>query len=199
MTPISKRPVFQNAALVLIECQHVWTRPGHWPWLYHALVRRQMAHRQVMENLQQACRVARHVNMPVLHAPLVIDPRHKAGWFAYLSAGLLFRQGSDSALIDARLLADSDIVVKGRTAFDAFVSSDLRARLQATGCNTLLLAGFVADQCLARTASTARKLGYDTWLLTDACATFTNGQHRLAERGFGGKVMRARELAKALT
>lgn len=194
MKPTFVRPVLQNAALVLIECQHIWTRPGYWPRLYHALVRRQMAHRQVMSGLEQACQVARHVNMPVLHAPLVIDPLHKAGLFAHLSAGLLFRQGSESALIDARLLADSDIVVQGRTAFDAFVSSDLHSQLQAAGCNTLLLAGFTADQCVARTASTARKLGYETWLLTDACATFTDFQHRHAERGFGAKVIRSNEL-----
>jgi nicotinamidase-related amidase len=182
-------PRLEDAALVLIECQHIWTRPGHWPRIYHALVRRQMAQRDVMGGLQRACASARAAHVPVLHAPLNIDPLHKRGGFARLSGGLLFRAGSQSAQIDARLLAGTDIVVQGRTAFDAFVSSDLYARLQDTGRRTLLLGGFITDQCVARTARTARQLGYDTWLITDACATVSSWQQRWAEQSFGDKCL----------
>lgn len=41
----------------------------------------------------------------------------------------------------------------------------------------------------ARTARTARLLGFETWLLADACATFSPLQQRWAERDFGERVM----------
>jgi nicotinamidase-related amidase len=174
-----------RTVLLLLEFQQQWTQPG----LFHFLIRRELHTRQVMHHAAQAVTHARRHGIPVIHAPLVVDPHHKRGLYAWLTWGLFFRKGSAAAQLDTRVYAAGDIVAAGRTAFDAFTGSNLQACLENTGRDQLLVAGFATDQCVARTAATARQHGFSTWLLSDASATFAAALHRRAERSFGGKVM----------
>ncbi len=179
-----------NAALVLIEFQNQWTRPG----FYHALIGREMQRLRVMENAQAVTTAARKAGVPVIHAPLVIDPGSKRGLFAHLTQGMVFRAGTSAAEIDARVFDRHDLVAKGRTAFDAFVNSDLEALMRSTGRSVFLFGGFATDQCVVRTIRTALRKELDAWLIEDCAATFASFLHRRATRRLPGRTVRTGEI-----
>jgi ureidoacrylate peracid hydrolase len=75
-------------------------------------------------------------------------------------------------------VADHDMVVLKRR-FGAFVpgSSDLHARLQERGIDTLIISGTVSQVCCDATARDAMMMNYKVFFITDACATLTDAEH----------------------
>lgn len=67
----------------------------------------------------------------------------------------------------------------------AFIGTDLAGRLERAGIDTLVLMGFTTDHCVSTTARMAGDLGYRTFVLSDATATFERtapgGRHVDAE------------------
>ncbi|MBI5044209.1 MAG: cysteine hydrolase [Nitrospirae bacterium] len=180
----------ENAAIVLIEFQNQWTQPG----LYHWLISREMARRGTVENAASLTAVARRSGVPVIHAPLIIDPKNKRGVFAYLTLGLIFRKGSQAAQIDSRVWAESDQIVTGRTAFDAFVDSNLEETMRSCGRAQFFFGGFATDQCVAKTVRTSLSKGFDSYFLSDCCATFASFLHASAERRLSVHVVSTRKI-----
>ena len=54
----------------------------------------------------------------------------------------------------------------------AFIGTDLEARLRADGVESVALVGLTTDHCCSTTARMAANLGFETWVLGDAMATF---------------------------
>ena len=52
----------------------------------------------------------------------------------------------------------------------AFIGTDLELRLREKHCDRLVLAGFFTNFCVETTVRMAGNLGYDTYLVHDACA-----------------------------
>ena len=63
--------------------------------------------------------------------------------------------------------------------FGAFVpgSSDLHARLQERGIDTLIISGTVTQVCCDSTARDAMMMNYKVFFITDACAAPTDAEH----------------------
>lgn len=59
-----------------------------------------------------------------------------------------------------------------KSVHSAFIGTDLEELLQRAGYETLFLAGIQTNFCVASTARMAGNLGYTTYVLGDACATF---------------------------
>lgn len=68
---------------------------------------------------------------------------------------------------------------------NAFIGTDLDARLKAAGHRKLVVAGVITNNSVEATVRMAGNLGYDTYLVADACFTFGrtdwNGQARSAD------------------
>lgn len=54
----------------------------------------------------------------------------------------------------------------------AFIGTDLEERLRADGVDAIALVGLTTDHCVSTTARMAGNLGFETWVLADAVATF---------------------------
>jgi nicotinamidase-related amidase len=180
-----------STAIVLVEFQRQWTAPG----LYHRTIRRELARLGSIENAAALAAQARRAGALVVHAPLVIDPARKRGTLAHLTRGRVFRLGSPSAALEPRVHEPGDLIATGRTAFDPFTDSTLHELLRQHGTRTVLFAGFATDQCVGQGVATAVKLGYDAYLISDACATFTAALHTRAERRFPDRVLRTAAVA----
>jgi nicotinamidase-related amidase len=53
-----------------------------------------------------------------------------------------------------------------------FIGTSLEAELRATGYDTLVIVGLTTNHCVSTTARMAANLGFDTWVVSDATATF---------------------------
>jgi nicotinamidase-related amidase len=69
----------------------------------------------------------------------------------------------------------------------AFIGTDLEARLKQNGLKTVVLIGLTTDHCVSTTARMAGNLGFDTYVVADATATFDRV-------GPDGKSYRAEEI-----
>ena len=67
----------------------------------------------------------------------------------------------------------------------AFIGTDLKDRLDSEKISTLIVVGLTTDHCVSTTVRMASDFGYDTFVVSDATATFKNngldGQFFLAE------------------
>ena len=54
----------------------------------------------------------------------------------------------------------------------AFIGTDLEERLRAEGAQTVAIVGLTTDHCVSTTVRMAANLGFETWLLEDATATY---------------------------
>lgn len=126
-----------RTAVVLVEFQGQWLQPG----VYRALISRQLRARDPLAAAQVLTSTARAAMVPVVHAPLVIDRTAPRGVLGRLTRGQVFTAGTWRAALAPEVFEDGDVVVRGRTGFDAFVDSDLEQRLLERGIRTVLLAG----------------------------------------------------------
>ena len=89
---------------------------------------------------------------------------------------------------------------------DAFLGTDLDARLRASGIGRLAVCGLQTDYCVDTTCRRAASLGYDVQLAADAHSTFDGGglaatqiidHHNHILRDFSAGAGRVRALAAA--
>jgi nicotinamidase-related amidase len=71
---------------------------------------------------------------------------------------------------EAKPLADEPVIQK--TVNSAFIGTDLESRLRKEGIGVLVLAGLTTNHCVETTARMAGNLGFDTYFVSDATATF---------------------------
>jgi nicotinamidase-related amidase len=179
-----------KTAVVLIEFQNQWTGKG----LYNWLIKGQLTSRNVLANTLSLVDEARKKGVKIIHAPLIIDPENKKGWFARLTFGKVFTKGTWKAEIMEGLYQEGDIPVTGRYAFDAFVGSDLEQVIENNNIKNLYICGFTTDQCIAKTMRTAIKKGVDSYLVSDCTATMNAFFQWKTERKFRGKVVNHKKI-----
>lgn len=86
----------------------------------------------------------------------------------------------DSRLVEGQAGNDLQEVVKplkGETVIkknvnSAFMGTDLKERLDNSGIKKLVIAGLTTDHCISSTARMAGDYGFETFVISDATATF---------------------------
>jgi nicotinamidase-related amidase len=84
------------------------------------------------------------------------------------------RPGQPGVEIKAQVRPEPGEPVVQKSVSSAFIGTTLEADLRARGCGTLVVTGMQTNLCVSTTARMAGNLGFDTYVVSDATATFDN-------------------------
>jgi nicotinamidase-related amidase len=93
---------------------------------------------------------------------------------------------------------NSSIVVAKNT-YDAFINTNLASVLEQEHVERVVICGVMTDCCCDTTGRSAFNRGYETWMVSDACASANKTQHEAGLRAFAfafGEVLLTREVLK---
>lgn len=96
-----------------------------------------------------------------------------------IPTSLLHATHAGNEFKDLVLPIPGEPVVK-KNVNSAFIGTDLKAQLDASKIKKLVVVGMTTDHCISTTTRMAGNLGYETYLVADATATFN-------KKGFDGK------------
>jgi len=71
---------------------------------------------------------------------------------------------------------DGELVIEKRVN-SCFIGTGLELELRRLGCRALVIAGLTTNHCVSTTARMAGNLGFATWVVSDATATFDRVGH----------------------
>jgi nicotinamidase-related amidase len=139
---------------------------------------------------------ARKQGIKIIHAPLIIDPRKKKGWLAFLTFGKVFTKETWKSKISDGLFEKGDLLVKGRYAFDAFIGSDLETILKENNLENVFICGFTTDQCVAKTMNTMINKRFNAYLVSNCTATINDFFQKRTEKKFADKIVNSDDIVK---
>lgn len=162
-----------NAALILIDVQQGFDDSGFWG---------QRNNPDAERNIARLLDAWRSAGRPVLHV------RHDS-----VQEGSPLNPSSPGNRIKPEAAPLAGEPVYPKSVNSAFIGTSLEQDLRAGGIERLVIAGLTTNHCVSTTARMAGNLGFDTFVVADATATFD----RL---GLDGKIRPAEEVhASALS
>ncbi len=175
----------ERTALVFIEFQQEWI--GENGFLKKILVKDIDQFDSAVENAKLVINSARENCWKIVHAGLNLT--HDKNY-------LLFNRGKNvmglrKAIPKANTWAGSgadftapfvpreeEFVVTGRSGASVFKNSTLDAYLRNNDINTVILMGFAVHVCVESSLREAHDLGYNVYVVTDACGAFETVQNK---------------------
>jgi nicotinamidase-related amidase len=104
----------------------------------------------------------------------------------YKLSNFFIAKGSwEAKVLDALAPGEDDIVLK-KTSSGLFNSTNVEYLLRNIGIDTLIVTGFLTDQCVDHTLRDAADRGFYPVCISDGCATHTEERHQNALRAFSG-------------
>lgn len=124
-------------------------------------------------NPEAESRIARLLEVWRLTGRPVIHVQHLSR-----EPGSLLRPGQPGVEIkeEVKPLPGEKVVQKHVNS--AFIGTDLETHLRERGYQTLVVTGLTTDHCVSTTARMAGNLGFETYVVSDATATFGKRDHR---------------------
>ena len=101
----------------------------------------------------------RDVNLPICYT--AHDSREAASPLKLCESGGAFKAGLEPR--------NGDLVFE-KDVNSGFIGTSLEIELRRAGINRLVAVGFFTNMCVATTVRMAGNMGFDTYLVTDACA-----------------------------
>ena len=86
-----------------------------------------------------------------------------------------------------------EIIIQ-KSVNSSFIGTDLKALLDKKNLNTLVIVGLTTDHCVSTTTRMAGNYGYETYLVSDATATF--GKKGINGEYYDGEMMHRTALAQ---
>jgi len=159
----------KKSAILVIEFQKTWTEKSFFHWL----IKKEYESRKVYQNTKLLLEVARKNGLAIIQSPFILDKNDKEKYKKIPFPPKLFGQFTANtwrAEYTDGIFDKSDIEVKGRTAFDNTVDSNLQAILKENKIEKIYFVGFTTDHCVAKTMDTLTVDGYECILVSDCTA-----------------------------
>lgn len=139
----------KQSALIMVDCQNTYR---------HGVMQLTNIEPAILE-AKKLLEMARDLNVPIIHI------QHDAG------VGSPYDVSAEIGAISAEVAPKNgeDVIVKNYP--NAFIATDLEAKLKALGIENVVLAGFMTHVCINSTARGAFNLGFKPTLVASACAT----------------------------
>ncbi|WP_242929068.1 cysteine hydrolase family protein [Pontibacter vulgaris] len=153
-------------ALLLIDVQQAFKDEAYWGGNRN--------NPQAEENIARLLQHWRSNGWPVMHV------KHNST----KATSLLHSTHEGNAIMDIAQPQASEPLFQ-KQVNSAFIGTNLHAYLGEQEISSLLLVGFITDHCVSTTARMAGNLGFETFVVTDATATFDrigpDGSHYKSE------------------
>jgi nicotinamidase-related amidase len=104
----------------------------------------------------------------------------------YKLSNFFIAKGSWEAKVLEALAPGDDDIVLAKTSSGLFNSTNVEYLLRNIGIDTLIVTGFLTDQCVDHTLRDAADRGFYPVCISDGCATHTEERHRNALQAFAG-------------
>lgn len=141
----------------------------------------------VLPNLTRLIDAFRNVGAEVMYTVmenLTKDGRDRS--LDYKISGFFIGKGSWEAKVLDLLAPGEDDIVLPKTSSGVFNSTNLDYLLRNIGIETLVVTGFLTDQCIDHTIRDAADRGFYPVCLSDACASHSQKRHGSALDAFSG-------------
>ncbi|HEU4825132.1 MAG TPA: isochorismatase family cysteine hydrolase [Dongiaceae bacterium] len=104
----------------------------------------------------------------------------------YKLSNFFIAKGSWEAKVLDSIAPDDDDMVLPKTSSGVFNSTNIEYLLRNIGIDTLVVTGFLTDQCVDHTVRDAADRGFYPVCVSDACATHSEARHDNALKAFAG-------------
>jgi nicotinamidase-related amidase len=151
MTANRASPLPSNAALIIVDVQKAFDDP-RWG---------KRNNPQAEANIARLLDAWRAASRPIFHVQH--SSRLRDSPFSPTAAGHAIKE-----IVAPRT---GEAVIK-KSVNSAFIGTDLEERLRGSGIRTVVVSGLTTDHCVSTTARMAGNLGFDTYVVSDATATF---------------------------
>jgi len=187
----------QETAILVVEFQKTWTQDS----FFYSLVKKELESRNVLENSINLLNTAREHGVSIIQSPFIIDKNDVVSYkkIPFLPKLLgQFTANTWRAEYTDGIFKHGDYEVKGRTAFDNTVDSNLVEILNKLNSKTIYVIGFTTDHCVSETMDSLTRLGYKTVLVSDGTATIfhstqvkmENKYHTISSKELAGKIQK---------
>jgi nicotinamidase-related amidase len=104
----------------------------------------------------------------------------------YKLSNFFIPKGSNDARVIAELAPAADDMVIPKTSSSLFNSTNFEYLVRNVGLDTIIVTGFLTDQCVDHTIRDGADRGFHMICVSDACATDTRVRHTAALNAFRG-------------
>lgn len=167
----------KKTAILTIEYQNSWTTKG----FFYQLIKKEYNSRQVLNHTIKLLDSCRKKQINVIHAPLILDKNDR---YRYRKAPLparLFKQLSANTWkseMTKGIYKQGDLVVVGRSSYDACIDSNLFEILKANKIERVILCGFTTDHCVKETYDSLVNKGLNCIIADDCTATLSDKKQK---------------------
>ena len=156
---------------------------------------------RVLPNLKHLVDATRSAHAEVMYT--VIENMTRNGRDRSLDhklSGFSVAKGSWHAAVIKRVAPGDDEIVLPKTSSGVFNSTNIDYLLRNIGITSLIVTGFLTDQCVDHAIRDAADRGYYVTCVSDACATYTRERHDTALHAFGGycRILSTAEVVREL-
>lgn len=173
-----------RTALLLIDVQKGIFHPGAAearPYFYRS------ARDVAVPNMVRLLEAAREAKVEIIHTviqSLTADGRDRS--LDYKQTGFHFGPGSQEAEPCDEVAPAADEIILPKTSSSLFNSTIFEYLLRNMGLDTVIVTGFLTDQCVDHTVRDGADRGFRMICPVDACTTDSQERHEGALRAFRG-------------